>query len=183
MKITIEELKDVRRKLGLTQIDLAKKSGVSQSLIAKIESKRVDPTYSNWIKIEKAISDLGKNHEICAEEIMQKKVIFVDAQEDAKKAIEIMKKHEISQMPVMESGKIIGIISESTILDSIMNGQSINKVKTMMEEAPPIISKTTSVDVISSLLKFFSLIIVSEKGKYIGLITKADLITKLYGKS
>ena len=37
------ELKKLRKKLGLTQNQLAKRANVSQSLIAKIESNKIDP--------------------------------------------------------------------------------------------------------------------------------------------
>ncbi|MBU4502216.1 MAG: helix-turn-helix domain-containing protein, partial [Nanoarchaeota archaeon] len=42
----LEEIKIRRNKIGLTQTQLARLAGVSQSLIAKIESKKIDPTFS-----------------------------------------------------------------------------------------------------------------------------------------
>ena len=47
----IKEIKILRKKLEITQNELAKKSGVSQSLIAKIESSNIDPAYSSIKKI------------------------------------------------------------------------------------------------------------------------------------
>ncbi|MBW2992073.1 helix-turn-helix domain-containing protein, partial [Candidatus Woesearchaeota archaeon] len=38
MPYEISEIKEIRKKLGLTQSQLSKKAGVSQSLIAKIEA-------------------------------------------------------------------------------------------------------------------------------------------------
>ncbi len=182
MTLELQEIKDIRKRLGLTQVQLAKKANVSQSLIAKIESGIIDPTYSNAQKIFSALNDLSKQHEMTAEEVMQKKLIFVQSNDDLKKAIELMKKHEISQMPVIDDGNLAGLVSESTILDSIMKGRTGSKVKDVMQDSPPSVSKKTSINVVSNLLKFFSMVIVSEKGHYIGLITKADLINKLYGK-
>ena len=49
-----------------------------------------------------------------------------------------------------------------------------------MEETPPILSKTTSIKVISNLLRHYPTVLVSENGKLVGLITKADLLEKLY---
>ena len=41
----IKEIKHNRMLLGLTQKDLASKTGISQSIIAKIESNKVSPSY------------------------------------------------------------------------------------------------------------------------------------------
>ena len=41
MPFEITEIKLIRKKLGITQADLSKQAGVSQSLIAKIESERI----------------------------------------------------------------------------------------------------------------------------------------------
>ena len=47
-----KQLKKIRVQLGITQSELAKAAGVSQSLIAKLESGLVDPSFSTM----KAIS-------------------------------------------------------------------------------------------------------------------------------
>ena len=46
MPYEIEQLKQIRKQLGLTQTEFAKEAGVSQSLVAKIEAGNIDPTYS-----------------------------------------------------------------------------------------------------------------------------------------
>ncbi|MFQ5647816.1 MAG: helix-turn-helix transcriptional regulator, partial [Candidatus Aenigmatarchaeota archaeon] len=40
----ITEIRKIRKKLGLTQSQLAQEARVSQSLIAKIEAGKLDPT-------------------------------------------------------------------------------------------------------------------------------------------
>ena len=42
----LSEIKNLRKKAGITQLDLARKASVSQSLIAKIEAGKIDPTYT-----------------------------------------------------------------------------------------------------------------------------------------
>ena len=48
----ISMLKRTRLQLGLTQTAFAKQAGVSQSLVTKIESGKLDPKYSTVIRIE-----------------------------------------------------------------------------------------------------------------------------------
>lgn len=179
MTYELEEIKKIRKKLGMTQTELANRAGVSQSLIAKIESGRIDPTYTKTKKIFAALSDLEKKEEIKAEQLMTDKIISIDSSSSIKEAIGKMKKSQISQLPVIDNHKLVGLVSESTILDALLNSKG-KLVREVMQEAPPIVSKTTSIQVVSNLLKHYPIILVSEEGRLVGLITKSDLLGKLY---
>ena len=179
MTYELEEVKKIRKKLGMTQSELASCAGVSQSLIAKIESGRIDPTYTKANKIFTALNELEKKEEIKAEQLMTNKIIDISPDDSIKDAIAMMKKSQISQLPVIDNHKLIGLVSESTILDALLKSKA-TKVKEIMQEAPPIVSKTTSIQVISNLLKYYPMVVVSEEGKLVGLITKSDLLSKLY---
>ena len=179
MQFALEEIKQIRKKYGLTQSELAKMSGVSQSLIAKIEAGRLDPTYSNAQKIFAALNDMGKKHEINAGQLMTTKILSIKPSEDIKDAIKKMKSNNISQMPVIEEHKSIGIISEAIVLEAMLN-QKGKKVEDIMGDAPPIVSKNTPAATVSQLLKIIPMVLVSESGKLVGVITKADLLSKLY---
>ena len=175
----LEEVKTIRKKLGMTQAELANRAQVSQSLIAKIESGRIDPTYTKTKKIFAALSDLEKKEEIKAEQLMTGRIVSVSPDASIKEAIAKMKKFQISQLPVIDEHKSIGLVSESTILDALLHSKS-TQVKEVMQESPPIVSKTTSIQVVSNLLKHYPLVLVSKEGKLIGSITKSDLLGKLY---
>lgn len=179
MAYELEEVKKVRKTLGMTQAELANRAGVSQSLIAKIESGRIDPTYTKAKKIFAALSELEKKEETKAEQIMASRIISITPDSAIKEAIGKMKKFQISQLPVVDDHKLMGLVSESTILDALLRHKA-SQVREIMQEAPPIVSKTTSIQVVSNLLKHYPLVVVSEEGRLIGLITKSDLIGKLY---
>ena len=179
MTYELEEIKKIRKKLGMTQKELADRAGVSQSLIAKIDSGRIDPAYTKIKKIFAALSDLENKEEIKAEQLITSKIIYIAPNSPIKEAIEKMKKFKISQLPVIDEHKLIGLVSESTILDALLNSKG-KHVKEVMQSAPPIVSKTASIQIISNLLKHYPMVLVSEEGKLIGLITKSDLLGKLY---
>lgn len=179
MPYELGEIKNIRKKLGLTQFQLAKRANVSQSLIAKIEAKRLDPAYSNAKKIFTALNDLQKKKELKAEDMMNKKIISVKPDDDVKKIISKMKRFQISQMPVIKEDNPIGLISESIVLECITK-KKCKYVKDIMDESPPVISKETPSQVISNLLKHYPMILVAKAGNLIGLITKSDLLEKLY---
>ena len=177
MVYDIEEIKVVRKKFGLTQSELAKKSGVSQSLIAKIESGKIDPTYTKVRKIFAFLDSLQEKNEIKAEEIMRKTLISVKPSESIKDAIVKMKKHGISQIPVID-GVCVGLVSEGVILESVLQNKGEN-ISDVMTDAPPTVALNTSINVISELLSHVPLIVVSDKGRIKGVITKSDILGKL----
>ena len=180
MPYELEEIKHIRKKLGLTQFQLAQRANVSQSLIAKIEAGRLDPTYTNAKKVFTALSDLEKKKELKAKDIMNKKIISVKPDDNIKSAISKMKKFQISQLPVIKENKSVGLISESIVLDHFTKKKA-EFIKEVMGESPPIVPKETSSQAISNLLKHYPMILVSKEGNLVGLITKADLLGKLYG--
>jgi predicted transcriptional regulator len=179
MSYELAEIKKIRKNLGLTQTDLAKRANVSQSIIAKIESGKIDPTFTKTKRIFETLNDLENKEEIKAEELMNKKIVSLSPNNNIKDSINKMKKFGISQMPVLDDDKVIGLVSESTLLNALI-GKKENNIQDIMEETPPIVSKTASVKVVSNLLKHYPVILVSESGKLIGLITKSDLLSKLY---
>lgn len=175
----ITKLKEIRRKLDLTQQEFAFKAGVSQSLIAKIEANKIDPTYSKVRKIENAINLLSKHKEKEAKDIMVKNIIMAKSEDEVSKIIKVLNKYAISQLPVIEKDKVIGLITETSILEKDLEDIKFLKAKDLMIEAPPIIVENTKISVIISLLRYYPLILVSKKGKLKGLITKSDLLNSL----
>ncbi|HLC75486.1 MAG TPA: CBS domain-containing protein [Candidatus Nanoarchaeia archaeon] len=177
----LSEIKKIRKKLGLTQSQLAKKASVSQSLIAKIEAEKLDPGYSKTKQIFDALEQLTQNEELAAADIMNRKIMTAKANDSVADIIKIMKKHAISQMPVVDSEKPVGMISEHGILDSLSNGVALQqqKAKDIMEDCPPIITPQTKISVFAHLLRYFPIVLIVSKGKLEGLISKADVIERI----
>src|SRR3989344_1267443 len=113
------DIKKIRKKLGLTQSELAVRAGVSQSLVAKIEAGMLDPGYSKTTKIFNALDEITRDTEMTATQIMNTHLVTVSAGEDIHAVIKKMKKHAISQLPVVEKGKPIGLVTEGLLLDKI----------------------------------------------------------------
>ena len=60
----LEEIEKRRKILGLSQKELAKMVGVSQSMIAKIETGRINPSYTKTKDIFDLFESLEKKREI-----------------------------------------------------------------------------------------------------------------------
>ncbi len=174
-------IKLLRKKLGLTQSDLAARSGVSQSLIAKVESGKLDPSYTNAMKLFSTLRQLEQKSGIKARDIMNQNMITISPGSDIKHAIEVMRKHGISQLPVAEGGKVLGYVSESILLESLMSGLDKDAVVSeVMEGAPPIIPPETDTETIAALLRQYPIIIVRGKGSSMGVVTRSDLLTQAF---
>tara|TARA_Y100000310_G_scaffold324617_1_gene386690 strand:- start:3217 stop:3753 length:537 start_codon:yes stop_codon:yes gene_type:complete len=178
MTFELSEIKTIRKQLNLTQADLAKAANVSQSLIAKVEANRLDPTFTNAKKIFQTLESFQGKKELKAEEIMNKNIISVSPSTSIKGAIDILKKNAISQVPVIENNHVAGFISETIILNALLE-QKGKTVADIMQDTPPIITKKTSINVVSDLLKFYQMIIVGDKGKVVGVITRSDVLKKI----
>jgi len=175
----LQNIKKMRMALGLTQHQFAKNAGVSQSLIAKIESGRVDPTYSKVKQIEEALQLLSAKKELLLEEVMTKRIITAKLSEKAAEVIKIMNSKNISQIPIVEGDNVIGLVSEASALEHAEKLKSCTAAE-IMEEVPPIVPITTNISVVSNLLKFSPIVLVKKKGTLAGIITKTDLLRKAF---
>ncbi|MBI2667058.1 CBS domain-containing protein [Candidatus Woesearchaeota archaeon] len=179
---TLEEIKKLRRKCHLTQKQLANHSGVSQSLIAKIEANTAEPSFSNAQRIFEALESMQEKKEVKAKELMQKKLFTADSKDTLKQVIKIIKEKGISQMPVLSQGKVCGLLTEAGILQHLAEHQekiSFLKAEQVMEEAPPIVSPNTGQRMLLELLKNFPVVLVAEKGELQGIVSKSDVLGRM----
>ncbi|MBU0471872.1 MAG: helix-turn-helix domain-containing protein, partial [Nanoarchaeota archaeon] len=114
------DIKIVRKKIGLTQSELAHKSSVSQSLIAKIEAGTLDPTYSNALKIFETLNSLQKKESLKAKDFIHSGLVSCQKDDFVRDVIKKMKKYEISQLPVMENCGVSGVVSETEIISRLL---------------------------------------------------------------
>jgi predicted transcriptional regulator len=181
---TLEDIARRRRQLGLKQSELAKASGVSQSLIAKLEAGTIDSSYTKVKTIFDVLERLEFKTKAQAEKLIHTEVIAVQRTDPISKAVNIMKEHGFSQMPVFEGKQPVGSISEKAILHQILSGKDLDEISSqstekIMEEAFPQINENAPLSLITSLLQTYSAVLVSKKGVVIGIITKADLLRML----
>jgi len=177
MDAQLSEIRPLRRKLGLTQQQLARAANVSQSLVAKVESGLVDPSYSAARQLFAALRSFERKQEPSAKELMQMRLVTCRADEKLTLAIAKMQKGALSQLPVLEQGQVVGMLTERAIIKGmarIRHGATI--VREIMEDAPPIVPPETPRKVLAEILGHFSLVLVKGKGKVKGIVTKADLL-------
>lgn len=161
----------------MSQGELGKKAGVTQAHIAKIESEKVDARLST---VNKIVTVLESNQsKTQCKNFMTKNIISISPSDKVSKAIHIMRKHSISQLPVIQNNVSVGSIKESTIIKNLDKTLTEKKVKDLMEDSFPIISSNDTTEVAKSLLEFHQAVLIAEQSKLVGIITKSNLMNSI----
>ena len=180
---TPSDLKQRRNELALTQSELAKRAGVSQPLIARIESGDVDPRLSTLHKIFDAFESTEKE-QILVKDIMHSPVIHATPEISVDEAVRLMEEHGFSQVPVINNGVPVGSISDDQIVRSMAENKtntiSQMRVYDMMGESFLTVSPKTDIGVVSHMLERNPAVLVLEKGQVVGVVTKHDVISLLH---
>lgn len=179
---TPEDIKKRRSELGLTQSELAVRAGVSQPLIARIEVGDVDPRLSTLVRIFKAFDEAEKGR-VVVKDIMHSPVIHTSSGDSIEASVKIMEEHGFSQVPVIDDGVPVGSISTDTIV-KYMAGRDVRQVSHMavgeiMGEPFPTVSPTADAGTVSHILEQNHAVLVLERGRVVGVVTKHDVMRLL----
>ncbi|WP_199138588.1 pyridoxal-phosphate dependent enzyme [Pedobacter sp. ASV12] len=129
-----------------------------------------------------------KDEKLTARSILAKRsnqeVVTLDCEKTIIEAINIMKTLSISQLPVTQQGMVIGKVTESNVLESLLENPSLRSspVKEIMTASLPFVDLNTSIDKISAMInKDNSAVLVEdEQGKF-EIITQYDIIEAISG--
>ncbi|HEU0034999.1 MAG TPA: cystathionine beta-synthase [Kofleriaceae bacterium] len=109
-------------------------------------------------------------------------VISLDLNDKLGRATELFKEHGISQMPVLDDNKLVGILTESDLLHNLLSGKSTKEtiVAEVMERRVSTVAMHASS---SELPRIFErgevAIVVDDHRNVLGIVTKMDLIEML----
>lgn len=182
---SIEELRKMRKNLGISQKELANISGVSQSYIARLEKGSLNPTYDKVRRIFEYLNKSGQkagNIDLTCENIMSVKVIACSPSDSVISALNLMREKGFSQMPVLDTDKkVVGTITETDVNELLIKGASIDSlrgftVRKVMGPTLPQVDRTSPISMIYPILKFSNAVLIVESGELKGIITKADIL-------
>jgi predicted transcriptional regulator len=177
---TPEELRALRKRAGLTQAELAKRAGVSQSLIARIEAGTVNPRLSTLIRIYSALREYMEE-EVPVERVMHSPVITVSVDERLDRIVEVMWSNGISQVPVLDrDGYVVGTVHERDVVEAFLKHREralqLRAIDVMSEPLPLVPKNAKLSSVIKILRGEIPAVLVVEGWKLVGIITKSDLM-------
>ena len=182
---TPEEIRARREALGIRQTELASRAGISQSMVARIEAGSVDPRTSTLRKIVQVLN-AAEQTRMTAAQVMHTPVFSIHASDPVGRAVDIMNRNNISQLPVIEGGVPVGCISESAIV-SVIEEQSSHRghelvVRDFMEPGFPTVPPGMDIETVVRILQNHHAVLVMDAGIVAGVITKHDLISLIVGR-
>jgi len=176
----LEYIRQARVRLGITQRKLASLTGISTSMINQIESGRCKPSYETARKIFEILGSLEGRTSMKAGDICSRNPISVQKDEKLHNAIDIMRTNSISQLPVFDSSRVIGILTEDGLAKFMVEKDDRDlrniQVAQVIEPPPPIVDVSTPAKALIPLVRFAKCILVSEKGTVVGIVTITDTL-------
>ncbi len=138
----------------------------------------------DWLRERGFLTD----NKLTARTILAKKekqeIVTIDCEKTIIEAIGTIKTLNISQIPVTQKGMVIGKITESGILDALLENPSLKSspVKSIATGSFPFVDLNTSIDKISSLInKDNTAVLVEDENGAIDIITQFDIINAISG--
>jgi cystathionine beta-synthase len=127
-----------------------------------------------------------KEEKLTARHIIGKKenleIVTIDCEKTVLEAINTIKSLNISQIPVTQKGMVIGKITESDILDSLIENPAIKSqpIKNISTAPFPFIDLNTSIDKISGMINKDNIaVLVEDDNGKIAIITQYDIINAI----
>ncbi|MFA9407748.1 MAG: CBS domain-containing protein [Candidatus Dadabacteria bacterium] len=105
----------------------------------------------------------------------------VNPDDSAQEIVEKMKTLNYRQFPVVEDGKLVGIITETDLADALIRDKDVS-IKDVMVTEPLTLMENASIENASDIIRiknFNSLPVVSETNELLGLLTVTDILDAL----
>jgi len=126
-----------------------------------------------------------KDEKLTAKDIIRKKerqeIVTIDCEKTILEAINVIKSLNISQIPVTQKGMVIGKITESGILDALLENPALKSypVQTITTASFPFVDLNTSIDKISAMINKDNIAVLVEDQGNIEIITQYDIINAI----
>ncbi|MEO7113423.1 MAG: pyridoxal-phosphate dependent enzyme, partial [Polyangiaceae bacterium] len=94
--------------------------------------------------------------------------------------VNLLKRFGISQLPVVDDGKLRGLIHESDLLKALLSGRTQDtQIHEMIESDYATVTPSTRVELIKNVLNDAKIAIVMDREQIVGVVSKIDLIDYL----
>ncbi len=107
-----------------------------------------------------------------------KKLIFLQAKDKVRDAIEVLNANGFSQIPVIENGQSVGSIREAKVMASLVDNPSLldATVEEVMGSSFPCLDEKSDLQIVKKQLTESPAVLVLEFGRIIDIVTRYDII-------
>lgn len=167
---------------GLMQLKhMLKKEDVVVVIFHDHGSRYVGKIYNDQWMMERGFLDVKTFKDIVSGRAT-KRLVTIEPDHTVADAVELMKKYDIEQIPVMNGDGLIGAVSEGGLFKKIFSNPEIKNetVLSVMEPAYPIVSFDTPVERLGSLInKDNGAVMAKDESGNLHIVTKYDVIQSL----
>jgi len=168
---------------GLLQLkDRLKKDDLVVCIFHDHGSRYVGKVYNDQWMMERGFLDVKTFKDIVNGRSNKQKLVTIHPSQTVAEAVELMKKFDIENIPVLNGNGPVGAISENGLFQKVFSNPDIKneKVEKVMEPAYPVVEFNTSVEKLSTLINKENGAVLSkdEAGNY-HIVTKYDVIQSL----
>jgi cystathionine beta-synthase len=154
------------------------------SLVCDSGNKYLSKVYNDYWMLDQGFlqrDQFGDLRDLIARRHWEKAAVTVNASETALAAHGRMKLYDVSQLPVMREGRIVGIIDEEDILLKVFEQREVfnRPVAEIMTSSLVTVAPDAPLPQLLEIFKRGMVAIVVDKGEFLGLITRIDLVNWL----
>jgi cystathionine beta-synthase len=158
------------------------------SLVCDSGNKYLSKVYNDFWMLDQGFVARGRTNDLrdlISRRHGERAVATVNADEKVLNAYQRMKLYDVSQLPVLKGGRIVGIVDEEDILAEVYdNPEHFNEpVTEAMESHLVTVPPTASIGELMEIFKRGMVAIVVDGDEFLGLITRIDLLNWLRRRS
>jgi cystathionine beta-synthase len=157
------------------------------SFVCDSGNKYLSKVYNDYWMLDRGFLErerYGDLRDLIARRHREHAVATVDAGETVLAAYQRMKLYDVSQLPVMQDGKIVGLVSEEDILLEVLDdpGHFGRPITEAMESRLVTVAPDAKTEELVKIFDRGFVAIVVDGDEFLGLITRIDLLNWLRGK-
>jgi cystathionine beta-synthase len=144
-------------------------------------SRYIAKLYNDQWMMERGFLDVKTFKDIVSGRVT-KRLVTIEPKSTVADAVELMRKYDIEQIPVMNGEGIVGAVSEGGLFQKIFSNPEIKTatVESVMEAPYPMVSFDTPVERLGGLItKGNGAVLAKDDSGYYHIVTKYDVIQSL----
>jgi cystathionine beta-synthase len=111
-------------------------------------------------------------------------LLTVNAGDPLRKALALVEQHDITQIPVLRGGNVVGTLFDNEILKRVLEDSSVldQPVESLMGDPLPVVRSEEPVEQVTRMLASRNpAVLVSDNGKVTGILTRFDMLQFIVG--
>lgn len=158
--------------MGETQQRISDLSKLSVAQISRIENNDTNYSHRNAYRLWETLKQLDEDLET-VKDVMKEDISWAEPKQTVLEVKKKMREYDYSQLPVKKDREQTGRINSTRLINASSPDEEIQEYT-----GPPysVVGPTTPISSVRKIVKEDSAVVVKERGEYIGIVTRADIL-------